>query len=63
MARRTSEADGKRADRKVDGALSPSVEQQINENLKRLYEQASQEPLPDHLLTLLEKLKQEGSAR
>ena len=63
MTRPTSPNDRNRPARNRDGPLSPAVEQQINENLKRLYQQASDEPLPDHLLQLLDKLKHDGSSR
>ena len=34
---------------------------QINENLKRVYDATLNEPLPDKLVDLLERLKKEGS--
>lgn len=63
MSRTINQSGRSDRDREAIGQLSPSVEQQINENLKRLYDQASEEPLPDHLLKLLAKLKQESSPR
>ena len=40
--------------------LSSSVEQQINENLKLLYQQQLQEDLPDKLKALVARLRDEG---
>ena len=42
-------------------ALSPAIEQQINENLRRLYQQAAEEPIPERLRELLDRLKEQGS--
>jgi hypothetical protein len=53
-------SNGSRPRRTSDRPLSESVERQINENLKRLYQEAAEEPLPDHLLQLLDKLKKQG---
>ena len=36
------------------------IEKQIDENLKRVYEQAVQEEIPDKLLQLLQQLKAQG---
>ncbi|MFD1911419.1 NepR family anti-sigma factor [Halodurantibacterium flavum] len=35
------------------------AEQQINENLRRIYQEKLQEDVPDHLRVLLEKLKEQ----
>ncbi|MFC7705286.1 NepR family anti-sigma factor [Plastorhodobacter daqingensis] len=35
------------------------VEQQINENLRRIYQQKLEEAVPDHLQALLERLKEQ----
>jgi hypothetical protein len=63
MTRSKSQSDTHGAPQKRDGQLSTSVEQQINENLKRLYQQAAEEPLPDRLLQLLDELKQQDSTK
>lgn len=47
-----------------NGAVPPSVAQQIDENLKRLYDDAASETLPKTLTDLLEALrKQDGRER
>lgn len=38
------------------------IREQIDENLKRIYDQALQEPLPDRMLELLEKLRGKAKA-
>ncbi len=60
MTTRSGTSNGSRPRRTSDRPLSEAVERQINENLKRLYQEAAEEPLPDHLLQLLDKLKQQG---
>lgn len=37
--------------------LAETIERQIDENLKRLYSEMVEEPIPDHLQQLLEQLK------
>jgi len=44
--------------KKVPAAL----ERQINENLRRLYQQALDEDVPDHLQQLLQRLKDQDQA-
>ena len=39
------------------------IEKQIDENLKRVYEQAVQEEIPDKLLQLLQQLKAQDRSR
>lgn len=39
------------------------LKQQIDENLKRVYEDALKEEVPDRFKRLLEELKKKGSAR
>ncbi len=46
---------------KKNERLPPSVEQQINENLKLLYEQRLQEELPDKLKDLVARLRDESN--
>lgn len=43
----------------VDMANTPraKIREQIDENLRRIYDQALQEPLPDRMLELLEQLR------
>lgn len=60
MPRTKNDNDGPRKGRSSGLSLSPAIEQQINENLKKLYQDAAEEPVPDHLMQLLEKLKQQG---
>ncbi len=43
--------------------LPPAVEQQINENLRMLYEQQLQQELPDQLKTLIERLRSEANGK
>lgn len=43
--------------------LSPAVEQQINENLRLLYEQQLQADLPDKLKDLVAQLRSEGEPK
>ncbi|MCC6000659.1 MAG: hypothetical protein JJU19_07320 [Pararhodobacter sp.] len=43
--------------------LSPAVEQQINENLRLLYEQQLQADLPDKLKDLVARLRSEGEPK
>lgn len=42
-----------------NGAVPPSVAQQIDENLKRLYADAASEALPKNLTDLLDALRQQ----
>jgi hypothetical protein len=63
MARSTYRTEATDQARKRDRPLSPSVEQQINENLKRLYQQTAAEPLPDRLVQLLDSLKKQDSSK
>lgn len=46
-----------------DSKKNNPVDEQIDENLKRVYEAAASEPLPDKFLSLLAQLKakEEGS--
>ncbi len=43
--------------------ISSAVEQQINENLKLLYERQVQEELPDNLKALVARLRDESSRK
>jgi hypothetical protein len=45
------------------GDLPPAVEQQINENLKLLYERQLQQDLPDRLKSLIAQLRSAESGR
>ncbi|MFV0382485.1 NepR family anti-sigma factor [Paracoccus sp. (in: a-proteobacteria)] len=40
-----------------DEGRKEAIEKQIDENLKRVYEQSIQEKIPDRFLDLLKKLK------
>lgn len=40
--------------------IPTSIERQIDENLKRLYQQALEQDLPDSLKVLVEKLRNQG---
>lgn len=44
---------------KRDDRRKAAVEKQIDENLKRVYEQDSTEQIPDRFLDLLKKLKEQ----
>ncbi|MBU2957234.1 transcriptional regulator [Paracoccus sp. C2R09] len=45
---------------KRDDRRKQAVEQQIDENLKRVYEQDATDNVPDRFLELLQKLKEQG---
>ena len=45
---------------KRDDRRKAAVEKQIDENLKRVYEQDATTEVPDRFLELLEKLKEQG---
>lgn len=45
---------------KRDDRRKQAVEQQIDENLKRVYEQDVTDNVPDRFLELLKKLKEQG---
>lgn len=45
-----------------NGSVPPSVAQQIDENLKRLYADAASESLPKSLTDLLDALRQQDGA-
>ena len=47
--------------RRDSGGPSPPMRKQIDENLKRVFDETLNEPLPDKLAELLERLKKEGS--
>ena len=50
----------KRDDRPDDQkTVPPELERQINENLRRLYQQTLDEELPEHLQELLRRLKEQ----
>ncbi len=56
----SAEAAATNGDSSGKGARDRSlVEQQINENLRRLYQQKLQEEVPQHLQILLERLKEQ----
>ncbi|MDM7459510.1 MAG: NepR family anti-sigma factor [Paracoccus sp. (in: a-proteobacteria)] len=44
---------------KRDDRRRAAVEKQIDENLKRVYEQDTPQEIPERFLTLLEKLKEQ----
>lgn len=44
---------------KRDDRRRAAVEKQIDENLKRVYEQDTPQEIPDRFLALLEKLKEQ----
>ena len=45
---------------KQDDRRRAAVEKQIDENLKRVYEQDATDQIPDRFLELLKKLKEQG---
>ena len=45
---------------KRDDRRRAAVEKQIDENLKRVYEQDTTDQIPDRFLDLLKKLKEQG---
>ncbi|MGY6634007.1 MAG: NepR family anti-sigma factor [Alkalilacustris sp.] len=42
--------------------LSPELQRQIDENLRRLYGQPAEDSLPDHLQSLVDRLRNRDSA-
>ena len=42
-----------------DDAIAPEIEQQIDENLRRLYRQRLEQDLPDDLMALVAQLRDE----
>lgn len=46
--------------KKIDRSLA---EQQINENLRRIYQQKLEEDVPDHLQQLLQRLREQDQPR
>ncbi|WP_085527242.1 NepR family anti-sigma factor [Maritimibacter sp. HL-12] len=55
MTDRKASADNRRDD--DDAPVPPAIEQQINENLQRLYRPTLEEDLPDRLKQLLARLE------
>lgn len=60
MSHRKASAESRPED---DEAVPPAVEQQINENLQRLYRSTLEEDLPDNLKQLLSRLKDREKAQ
>lgn len=46
----------------ADKRRTTELDQQINENLRRVYADAAQEPVPDRFAKLLEQLRARGEA-
>lgn len=46
----------------ADKRRTNELDQQINENLRRVYADAAQEPVPDRFAILLEQLRARGEA-
>ncbi|MEO3415099.1 NepR family anti-sigma factor [Roseovarius sp. CAU 1744] len=42
---------------------NPKVDQQIDENLRRVYAEAAEEPVPDRFTQLLEQLRQQEQSK
>lgn len=42
---------------------NPKVDQQIDENLRRVYSEAAEEPVPDRFTQLLDQLRQQETAK
>lgn len=42
---------------------NPKVDQQIDENLRRVYSEAAHEPVPDRFTQLLDQLRQQETAK
>lgn len=47
---------------KRDERKKAALDKQIDENLKRVYEQDSDEEIPDRFLALLEQLREQGQS-
>jgi len=48
---------------RTDGAAPDrtAIDQQIDDNLRRIYQQALEEEIPDHLKQLLERLREQDA--
>ena len=57
----SGDAGGAARRRPPPDRLAPAVEQQINENLKMLYEQQLEQDLPDRLKDLVARLRGTGA--
>jgi len=55
-----SQSDHSNRRRPTSRALSQAVEKQIDENLKRLYQQSLEQDLPESLQALVAKLREGG---
>ena len=55
-----SQIDNPNRKRPASGEVSQAVEKQIDENLKRLYQQSLEEDLPDALKARVARLRDEG---
>ncbi|MEO9779961.1 MAG: NepR family anti-sigma factor [Sedimentitalea sp.] len=42
---------------------NPAVDHQIDENLRRVYSEAAEEPVPDRFTQLLEQLRQQEQSK
>jgi hypothetical protein len=49
--------------RRFSARVAPSVERQIDENLKKLYQQALEEDLPEQLRDLVARLRDAGAPK
>lgn len=56
-----SQIDNSSRRRPAPGEISQAVEKQIDENLKRLYQQSLEEELPETLKALVARLREEGN--
>jgi len=55
-----SQIDNSNRRRPASSEVSQAVEKQIDENLKRLYQQSLEEELPETLRALVARLRDEG---
>jgi len=58
-----SQTDNSKRRRPAAPKVSQAVQRQIDENLKRLYQQTLDEELPESLLALVERLREDGGGR
>lgn len=49
--------------RTASSEVSQAVQRQIDENLKRLYQQTLDQELPESLMSLVARLREEGGGR
>ena len=54
--------DGRNVGAMANNSRTSKLEQQIDDNLRRVYADVAQEPLPDRFSKLLDQLREKGKA-